>query len=215
MTAGSVINPAVELNPWIQTMLGYRGRPAPLALSFVGNALKQRDSLNEFFSAEEQKAFSVVRLSCDNADDALDIIQDAMLKFVSHYAGKNPSDWKPLFYKIIYRKLTDYQRKRNFRSGIMRLFTSNPQQGYDEIETIASSNPGLDAMLEYTDAVGRLEQALAALPLRQQQAVIMRSWQGFNTQETADIMRLSTGSVKTHYSRGLAKLKQLLGDDWP
>ncbi len=196
-------------------MLGYRGPPAPLALSSAGAELKHRDRLNEFFAAEEQKAFSVVRLSIDNDDDALDIIQDAMLKFVSHYAGKNPSDWKPLFYKIIYRKLTDYYRKRHFRSGIMRLFTANAQQGYDEIETIASSDPGQDAMLEYADAVGRLEQALAALPLRQQQAVIMRSWQGFNTRETADIMHLSTGSVKTHYTRGLAKLKRLLGDDWP
>ncbi len=215
MTAGSGINPEVGLNTWVQTMLGYRGWQAPLAFFWVGAELRQRDRLNDFFSAEEQKAFSVARLSIDNDEDALDIIQDAMLKFVSNYANKDQSNWKPLFYKIIYRKLTDYHRKRNFRSGIMRLFVRKPQQGYDEIEMIASPDTDVDDMIAYADAVGRLEQALVALPLRQQQAVIMRSWQGFNTQETADIMQLSTGSVKTHYSRGLARLRELLGDDWP
>ena len=216
LIAGMAINLSGEINPLIQTVIGYRGLPeVPVAFSCPGVNLIKRDQLNEFFSNEEQKAFRVARFSTDNDDDALDIIQDAMLKFVSNYADKVQSNWKPLFYKIVYSKLTDYHRKKNFRSGIMRLFGTKPEEGYDEIDTIASPDAVPDDMIHFDDSFERLQKALEVLPMRQQQTVLLRSWHGFDTQETADIMRLSTGSIKTHYSRGLAKLRELLGDDWP
>lgn len=205
----------VELNALIQTVIGYQGHQAPVAFSCPGTNLKNRSQLNAFFSAEEKKAFKVARFAIGNDDDALDIVQDAMLRFISNYADKAQTDWRPLFYKIIYNRLTDFHRKKNFRSGIMRLFGSNPQEGSDEIDTITSPNTDPDGMVHFDDSLGKLQQALEILPIRQQQAVLMRSWHGFDTQETASIMQLSTSSVKTHYSRGLTKLRELLGDDWP
>ena len=196
-------------------MTGYRGCRAPVTYSCPGVHLKNRSQLNAFFSTEEKNAFRVVRFSIGNDEDALDIIQDAMIKFVSKYSDKTRADWKPLFYKIVQSKLIDFHRKKNFRSGIMRLLGSNPEEGYNEIDAIASPDADPVEKIKLSDALVKLDKALEALPARQQQVVLMRSWQGFNTQETAKIMQLSTGSVKTHYSRGLAKLKELLGDDWP
>ncbi|MFV2057273.1 MAG: sigma-70 family RNA polymerase sigma factor, partial [Thiohalomonadales bacterium] len=56
------------------------------------------------------------------------------------------------------------------------------------------------------------ESALKKLPDRQQQAYLLRQWQGLSVNETADIMNCSNGTVKTHLSRAMQSLKEQLGE---
>ncbi|MFK7957957.1 MAG: RNA polymerase sigma factor [Lysobacterales bacterium] len=52
-----------------------------------------------------------------------------------------------------------------------------------------------------------LAAALARLPKRQREVIILRELEQFTTEETAQHLGISTGSVKTHRSRGLHHLK--------
>lgn len=58
-----------------------------------------------------------------------------------------------------------------------------------------------------------LIEALAALPRRQREVVALRYLAGLSEAETAAALRVSTGSTKTHLSRGLNALRRRLGDD--
>jgi RNA polymerase sigma-70 factor (sigma-E family) len=53
--------------------------------------------------------------------------------------------------------------------------------------------------------------AVRALPPRQQEVLILRYWSGLSEREIAQTLSISTGSVKSAASRGMASLQQVLG----
>lgn len=65
------------------------------------------------------------------------------------------------------------------------------------------------AQADRTDATAlqdRLARALAALPARQREAVVLRHYLDLSERDTAEVMGVSTGAVKSYCSRGLATL---------
>jgi RNA polymerase sigma-70 factor (sigma-E family) len=58
-----------------------------------------------------------------------------------------------------------------------------------------------------------VRRALAALPARQRAALVLRYFEDLPEADVADLLGCSVGSVKTHTSRGIRRLRELLGDE--
>jgi RNA polymerase sigma-70 factor (sigma-E family) len=57
-----------------------------------------------------------------------------------------------------------------------------------------------------------LRQALADLPRRQREVMVLRFFADLSVAETAATLRMSEGTVKAHTSRAVARLRQALGE---
>lgn len=172
-----------------------------------------RQQLDDFFKQQQTQAFKMAYVMTQNKDDALELVQDSMLRLVRSYARKPSNEWKMLFYRILQNCIRDFHR----RQGIRKLFSVfSSSEDHDENELINEAqdlqqhNP--QQQLEQSSDLMRIMKALNTLPLRQQQTFLLRAWQQFSVSETADTLCISQGSVKTHYSRALNRLRDLLGD---
>jgi RNA polymerase sigma-70 factor, ECF subfamily len=172
-------------------------------------------ALEQFLASVEKRAFRIAQIGLRNDDDALDAVQDAMMKLVQSYASRGEDEWRPLFYRILTNRIRDLQRRRTVRGRIMAWLPARDSEDDEEFDPVAQA-PSPEATparrLELDEAIGVLEKAVTALPPRQQQAFLLRNFEGLDVAATASAMGCSEGSVKTHYFRALAALRARLGD---
>lgn len=171
-----------------------------------------RAQLEQFLAGVERRAFVLARLALAHHDDALDVVQDAMFKLVQHYAHKPATEWPPLFFSILRRRITDVQRRRTVRRRVLAVFGSNAdEQAYDPVAAAPDTHtPDPADQVAHGVALDELGNALRALPARQQQAFMLRMLEGLDVAQTARAMSCSQGSVKTHLSRALVSLRNVL-----
>ena len=143
---------------------------------------------------------------------AMDLVQEAFISLYKSYAAKSTEEWYPLFYTILTNKLQDWRRKEARRASPFSLFRKVSLDSDDEeaMDIVDESTPNPLQFLDQAVAVEEIQEAIARLPARQQQAFMLRAWEGFDTQTTAQIMDCSEGSVKTHYHRAIQGLRSSL-----
>jgi RNA polymerase sigma-70 factor (ECF subfamily) len=183
-----------------------------------GVVLEQSQELNKFLTDIERRAFRMAQVALRDPDDAMDVVQDAMLKLARNYASKPSEQWRPLFYRILENGIRDLQRRRTVRKKFMVWLPGAKEdpdnEAQDPIDNVADGSPDAPELMMQQQAMQKLEGSLRALPARQREAFMLRNFEGLDVAETAVAMGCSEGSVKTHYSRAVHSLRDQLGEVW-
>ena len=179
--------------------------------------LQRESQLNQFLADVERRALRIAEIAVRDRDEAHDLVQDAMIKLVKNYAGRPNDEWTPLFYRILQNGIRDWHRRQKVRNRVMVWF-GRGGPGDDEYDAVAQA-PDLagrtpDEELQTGEAMQRLETAIQALPARQREAFMLRTFEGLDVAGTAVAMGCSDGSVKTHFSRAIHTLRDKLGEHW-
>lgn len=182
--------------------------------------LASTQEISAFLAAVERRAYKQALFATRDNDAALDIVQDAMLKLTENYAGKPAAELPMLFSRILQNTIHDHFRRQKVRNTWTTLLSAfgkgdDKDDDYDPLETLAAksdSNAAADPAAQYEQAhvVRMIEQALSRLPARQREAFLLRYWEELDVAEAAAAMGCSEGSVKTHCSRAVHALAEML-----
>lgn len=179
--------------------------------------LQRERQLNQFLAEVERRALRFAEIAVRDCDEALDLVQDAMIKLARKYVDKPTHEWAPLFYRILQNGVRDWHRRQLVRNRVMVWF-GGVAGGDDDYDVVAQApdpagrTPERD--LQSHEAMRGLEAAMHKLPPRQREAFMLRTFEGLDVAGTATAMGCSQGSVKTHYFRAVHSLREQLGEHW-
>lgn len=170
-------------------------------------------SLEHFLAGLGTRAFRFAELGLRQRDDALDAVQDAMMKMLA-YRNRPAAEWTPLFWSILRSRIIDIQRRRTFRLRWLKpVYDRRGPDGHEEDGAAidwADDGPDPSRTHDGREAYSRLAEALQGLPRRQREAFTLRILEELDGATTARAMGCSEGAVKTHLSRAREALQRQL-----
>lgn len=161
----------------------------------------------QIFLARRQQLEAIVRRKVGCTATAADLVQDLFLRFWK----KRPTSVESLDQYLLrsaHNLAIDHLRTENSRQ---RVFSS---QEYSQ-STPAEAGPNLEDLLQATDALQLVEQALAALPERTRHIFLLNRVHGCTYADIAKSMDLSQSSVEKHMMRALDACKVALKQQYP
>nr|WP_328849175.1 RNA polymerase sigma factor [Xanthomonas citri] len=121
-------------------------------------------SLDAFLAGIGPRAFRFAEAGLRHREDALDAVQDAMVKLLG-YRERPAEEWTPLFWSILRSRIIDLQRRRSFRLKFWA-----PAERADDEGPIDWADPGTGPVDEHSinrpTTAGR---CMRTLPARQRE----------------------------------------------
>ena len=181
-------------------------------------------TMDAFLASVERRAYKHALYAVRNEENALDIVQDAMLNLVQSYSDKPPAEWPMLFTRILQNAVHNHFRRNKVRDywtpNFSQFDTSvgdEESNSIDVIESIMNKTVGNTAfstedVVMREHILNKIEELIKNLPARQREAFMLRYWEDLSVTETAQVMGCSEGSVKTHCSRATHALAIALNE---
>lgn len=179
--------------------------------------LQREQQLNQFLAGVERRALRFAEIAVRDRDEALDLVQDAMIKLARNYAERPEEEWTPLFYRILQNGIRDWYRRQGVRNRVIVWFGRGAKADDDYDPVAQAPDPAgrsPDEQAQTAETMQQLESAVGQLPGRQREAFMLRALEGLDVAGTAVAMGCSEGSVKTHYFRAVHALRDALGEHW-
>ncbi len=187
--------------------------PAPLVpdeLLLSRAAAGDRAALDELFRRYRLVAYRVAHRLLGNEADALDAVQEAFVKALTHLGGfQGRSSFKTWLLRVVSNAALDFGRQRGRREALS--FDALPPQHRAELEPLVADLS--DRELERADLRRLLQQALAQLPPAQRQTFVLHAEAELSYREVAETLGISIGTVMSRLYYARQKLRTLL-DVW-
>lgn len=150
----------------------------------------------EVFAAHHPEALRIAYLLCGDRDRAEDAVAEAFVKVYRRWHKGDIDQPRAYIRRAVvnevnsrFRRLALERREAAKRRGDDRGQRSTEDQAADHDEMF---------------------RALQRLPERQRTAIVLRYYNDLSEAETAEVMAVSTGTVKSSVSRGLNRLRELM-----
>jgi RNA polymerase sigma-70 factor (ECF subfamily) len=189
-------------------MIGVMVRPADAASGAVVSA----SDFDAWMRAEQRRVFLLCYRLMGDRDEADTAAQEVFLKAYRALSRprsvelEEPAKWLT---RVAVNTCLDRLRSRRWRFWRQRI---HPDDEQAVLALAPDSAPSAEDRLLGAEIAKRLAAALAGLSGRQRSVFVLRHYEDRSLEEIAEILGLEVGTVKSHISRALVKLRNELRD---
>ena len=153
-----------------------------------------RAAFTAFVVARQTSLLRSATLLTGDRHLAQDLLQDALVKVAARWPRLEHGNPDAYVRTVLYRDFLHWRRKLR-REHVTP--DPNPAVASDHATLVDERRVILDA--------------LRRLPRRQRAVIVLRYFEDLTESETASVLGVSVGTVKSHAHHGLLRLRQLLG----
>jgi RNA polymerase sigma factor (sigma-70 family) len=160
--------------------------------------------LRRELAAHHRDAFAWALNCCRrNRTEAEDVLQATYLKVLEGRARfDRRSTFTTWLFGVVRLTAADQRRRRFLRDLVMARAAVE--------ESLREPAPAADADLGHSQRRAALERALAMLPRRQREVLLLVFYHELTVEDAARVMSIGVGSARQHYARGKARLREVL-----
>ena len=168
-----------------------------------------QSAYKELLDKYRQRVYYLVRKMIFDAEEADDLTQEAFIKAFNNLKSFNFefafSTW---LFKIASNNCIDYLRKKRLKTYSMN--TPVKQKDGETQQEYPDSNPNVEKRMIQEETSKQIKNAIASLPEKYQQAIIMRHTEEKSYEEISEILELPLGTVKARIFRARELLNKSL-----
>jgi RNA polymerase sigma-70 factor (sigma-E family) len=155
---------------------------------------RDEDEFTAFVRAHRARIFRIVYLLTGDYHQAEDILQATFLRLYQRW-GRVSAMRDPAAYarKVAVNQVWSWRRRRS--SGEIPVLQLVDLQGSGSVEVVADQ---------------ALWSAVLSLPARQRAVIVLRFYEDLSEAQTAEILSMAVGTVKSHCHTGCQRLSELL-----
>jgi RNA polymerase sigma-70 factor (ECF subfamily) len=170
-----------------------------------------RPAMERLLMRAQEVAYRFSLFVCGHAEDAEDVMQEALLKTFRHVQQiDEPAAFRTWLYATVRNAcLMKRRRRAGEPAGFVAL---DMDTGAAPPIQVADRTAPIDQRLVQADADARLRAALEKVPPAYRMIVVLREMEGLSTREVATITGYSEANVKQRLHRARLMLRQHLED---
>ena len=158
----------------------------------------------EFLVAHLNAAYNLARWLMPNETEAEDMVQEAYLRAISHFAGFQGGDGRAWLLTIVRNSCYDHLRRKG---------ASDKNTDFNEaVHSAGQQTPNPEAALLLTERTEVVTKSLAALPEEYREVLVLREMEQLSYREIAKIAGIPLGTAMSRLSRARQQLRQTLSD---
>jgi RNA polymerase sigma-70 factor, ECF subfamily len=172
------------------------------------NIRTKPEIFSELFKLYYRPIFGYILRRSGNFDDTADIAAETFLKAFQHvhnfkYTGISVKVW---LYRIATNEVNLYFRHKKKYNSIFERISLEDKKVFESY--IADDRKEIESELQRHDQFLIILRELKKLPLKYQEVISLRYFEGKDNKEIVDILDINEGTLKSLLSRGLEKLRQ-------
>ncbi len=161
----------------------------------------KHEAFGELYARHRRYLWTVALRTTGDPDDADDALQDALLSIVRTASSfRCDSSVLVWMHRVVVNSCFDRLRRRRYHDG-------TPLPEFEE----ALPNRVRSDFTDRIDLRLSIGRALDVLPRAQREAIVAIDFEGRSVDETAQLLGIAPGTVKSRCARGRAKLALVLG----